>query len=50
MEIRMADRNDLSGWVRLVEPTRHLFPGGKRAGLPGGLGTVPPPGHRPEIG
>ena len=27
MEIRLADRNDLSGWVQLVEPMRHLFPG-----------------------
>ena len=27
MEIRLADMNDLSGWVQLVEPMRHLFPG-----------------------
>lgn len=27
MEIRLADRNDLSGWMQLVEPMRHLFPG-----------------------
>ena len=27
MEIRLAENSDLSGWVRLVEPMRHLFPG-----------------------
>ena len=27
MEIRLAENGDLSGWVRLVEPMRHLFPG-----------------------
>ena len=27
MEIRLAENGDLSGWVQLVEPMRHLFPG-----------------------
>ena len=27
MEIRLAENSDLSGWVQLVEPMRHLFPG-----------------------
>ena len=45
MEIRLAENGDLSGWVQLVEPMRHLFPGletpesmegyGKRNGLRG---------------
>ena len=27
MEIRLAEHSDLTGWVQLVEPMRHLFPG-----------------------
>ena len=27
MEIRLTENGDLSGWVQLVEPMRHLFPG-----------------------
>ena len=27
MEIRLAENGDLSGWVKLVEPRRHHFPG-----------------------
>ena len=29
MEIRLAENGDLSGWVQLVEPMRHLFRGWK---------------------
>ena len=41
MEIRLAENGDLSGWVQLVEPMRHLFPGAGNPGENGGLY----PGH-----
>ena len=53
MEIRLAENGDLSGWVQLVEPMRHLFPGLETPGrawraMPGTL-PEPFPGRRRSV-